>query len=60
MDDDCYLLKLEERQVAGLKSIDAVYSQLEGDLRQKAGEHIYQEWIKRLRKKFYVKIFPLN
>lgn len=60
MDDDCYLLKLEERQVAGLKSLDAVYSQLEGDLRQKAGEHIYQEWIKRLRKKFYVKIFPLN
>jgi parvulin-like peptidyl-prolyl isomerase len=60
MDDDFYLLKLEEHQVAGLKPLDAAYAELEGDLRQKEGERIYNEWIKRLRHKFYVKIFPLN
>ncbi len=60
LDDDVYLLKLEERQTASLKPIDAVYAELEGDLRQKEGERIYQQWIKRLRQKFYIKIFPLN
>ena len=60
MDDDFYLLKLEERQVASVKPLDAVYAELEGDLRQKEGERIYNEWIKRLRHKFYVNVFPLN
>ncbi len=60
MDDDFYLLKLEERQAAGGKTLEAVYAELDGDLRQKDAERIYKEWIKRLRQKFYVKLFPLN
>jgi parvulin-like peptidyl-prolyl isomerase len=60
MDDDVYLLKLEARQAGGVKPLDAVYAELEGELRQKEGERIYQDWIKRLRKKFFVKLFPLN
>ena len=60
MDDDFYLLKLEERQAASCKTLDAVYAELDGDLRQKGAERIYKDWIKRLRQKYYVKLFPLN
>lgn len=57
---DCYLLKLEERQAAGLVPLDKVYAELEGALREKEAERLYKDWIKRLKDKFFVKVFPLK
>ncbi|MCX7010423.1 MAG: peptidyl-prolyl cis-trans isomerase, partial [Kiritimatiellaeota bacterium] len=60
MDDDFYLLKLEERQTAGMTPLDKNYAEVEGDLREKEAERIYKDWIQRLKGKYYVKIFPLK
>jgi parvulin-like peptidyl-prolyl isomerase len=60
MDDDVYLLKLEERQAASQTPLAKVYAELEGDLREQEAERLYKDWIKRLRQKFFVKVFPLK
>jgi parvulin-like peptidyl-prolyl isomerase len=60
LDSDLYLLKLEERQAASVTPLPQVYGELEGDLREKEAERIYKDWIKRLRQKYFVKVFPLK
>lgn len=60
MDDDFYLLKLEERQAASVEPLEKVYTRLEGELREKEAERIYKDWIARLRAKFFVQVFPLK
>jgi parvulin-like peptidyl-prolyl isomerase len=60
LDDDVYLLKLEERQAASQTPLAKVYAELEGDLREQEAERLYKDWIKRLRQKFFVKVFPLK
>ena len=58
--DEYYLIKLEARQAAQVKPLEAVYGELETTLRQNEAERIYKDWIKRLKQKYYVKIFPLT
>ena len=60
VDGEYYLLKLEAHQVAQVKPLDAVYNELENELKQQEAERIYKGWVERLKQRYYVKIFPLN
>lgn len=58
--NDFYILKLEERKAAAVKPFETVYGELEAELRQIEAERIYKDWIKRLKLKYFIKIFPLS
>lgn len=60
VDGELYILKLAARKAAGVKPLVAVYSQLEDELRQTEAERIYKDWIKRLKQKYFVKIFSAS
>ncbi len=60
LDGDLYLFKLEERQAASVTPLAQVYAELESILREKEAGRLYKDWIKRLRQKFFVKVFPLK
>lgn len=56
MDDDFYLVKLEERQAAGPVPFDEVRSTIEKELRRKEIRRLSVLWIERLRKDAYIKL----
>lgn len=57
---DYYLIQLEERREAGVKSFDSVRSKLEDEIRQTEGERLYNAWINRLKQKHNIKIFEAS
>lgn len=57
VEGEFYILKITERKAASVKPLGTVYSELEDELRQTEAERIYKDWIKRLKQKYFVKIF---
>jgi parvulin-like peptidyl-prolyl isomerase len=60
VEGELYILKITERKAATVKPLVAVYSELEDELRQTEAERIYKDWIKRLKQKYFVKIFTAS
>jgi peptidyl-prolyl cis-trans isomerase SurA len=56
-DDTLYLLKLEERQSAGVASLAEVQDDLEQRLSREESERIYRAWVTQLRRQGYVRVF---
>ena len=59
-DGDCYLLRVEERRLAGAVPFEEVRKTIERDLRMKEGQRLYTAWIARLKRNAYVKICEDN
>jgi parvulin-like peptidyl-prolyl isomerase len=55
--DAYYIFRVEERQEAGVLPFEKVRAQLESELKQAEAERLYNEWMKRLRRKHFVHIF---
>jgi peptidyl-prolyl cis-trans isomerase SurA len=55
-DDDLYILKVEAKKNASITPFDDVRTQIEDELRKAEELRMYNAWIERLKRKFYVKI----
>lgn len=53
-DEDFYILKLEERNPAGVIPFEEVRATIEKDLRVKESRRLYKVWIERLRRDAYI------
>lgn len=49
-----YLLLVEERREASVKSFADVRAEIEAELRERESERLYRDWMKRLRQKYSV------
>lgn len=58
--DDFFLLKLEERQVAGVVPFDVARPKIEDELKEVEAERLHDAWMDRLRKKHHVQIFEIS
>ena len=58
--DQLYIIKLEERQIAGFKTYEEVQPQLEREIRRKEEARLYSEWIDTLRADAYIEIIPAS
>jgi len=58
--DELYLIKVEARQAERTRPLPEVYADLSAEVRQAEGERLYKDWIKRLRHKYFVKVFPAD
>lgn len=56
--DEFYILKLEGRKNPSVVAFDDVRGQIEEELRRAEEDRLYKAWIERLKRKFYVKVFP--
>lgn len=56
MDGDFYLVRVEEREAAGVVPFDEVRSSIEKDLRRKESRRLYKLWIQSLRKDAYIEV----
>lgn len=56
-EDAFYLFRVEERRPAGLKTFEEVRGPLEEEVRRAESARLFDAWMKRLRRKHYVKIF---
>lgn len=54
VDGDFYLMKVDERQAAGLTPFEDVRGDIEKDLRRKESKRLYKLWIDRLKKDAYI------
>jgi parvulin-like peptidyl-prolyl isomerase len=54
--DTLYIMTIEARKAAGLVPLEEARPQLERELRAREEERLYNEWINRLRKKYYIQI----
>ena len=54
--DDYYILKVRERQKAGLTPFDEVRPSIEKDVRRKEAKRLYGVWVERLKKDAYIDI----
>ena len=54
--NDCYILKVMDRQKAGVAPFDEVRASIERELRKKEAKRLYKVWIERLRRDAYVEI----
>ncbi len=52
-----YLAVVEERQPARVRPLEEVRAELESELRQAEADRLYQRWIERLKRRFYVQLF---
>ncbi len=55
--EDYYLIKVEGRKEASVKPFDEMRADIEKELRQAEELRLYKDWIERLKKKYYVKIY---
>jgi len=58
--DELYILRVEGRKDASVAPFAEVQPKIERELRRKEGERLYGEWIERLRKQAYVKVFDID
>ncbi len=58
--DAYFIVKCEDVEQASAKSFDEVQSDIEKQLRQKEGQKLYAEWIERLKKDAFVKIYEVR
>ena len=56
MDGDSYLVRVEDREAAGVVPFDEVRSSIEKDLRRKESRRLFNLWIQTLRKDAYIEI----
>lgn len=57
LDDQIFILKLEEKRLAGIQSLSAVRGQIEGVLATQASGEAEERWLERLRRNAYVRYF---
>ncbi|MDD4871689.1 MAG: peptidyl-prolyl cis-trans isomerase [Kiritimatiellae bacterium] len=57
IDDQFYILKVEDKKEDTVASFAEVQPQIERELRKSESEKVYNGWIERLRKDAYVKVF---
>ena len=55
--DSYYVFRVEERRPAGIKSFEEVRGPLEDEVRKQENARLFDAWMKRLRRKYYVKIY---
>lgn len=55
--DMYYIIRVDEIQEASIIPLDEVRDRIVSELRVKEEERLYNEWINRLRAKYYIKIF---
>jgi len=60
VEDQFYILKVEERKEGATAQLAEVQQQIERELRRLESEKLYTAWIERLRKNACVKVFPIN
>jgi len=58
--DELYILRIEGRKDVSVVPFSEVQALIEQDLKRKEGERLYAEWIQRLRKGAYVKVFDVD
>ena len=58
--DELYLIKVEARQAERVRPLAEVYADLSAEVRQTEGERLYKDWIKRLQRRYYVKILSAD
>lgn len=58
--DDYFILRLDERQAAGVQSFDHVRTKIEEELRAAEGERLFNVWMERLRRGHSVRIFEAS
>jgi len=58
--DAYFIVKCEDIEQSAAKSFEEVQSDIEKQLRQKNGEKLYAEWIERLKKDAFVKIYDVQ
>lgn len=56
MDGDFYLLKLDDRESAGVVPYDEVRTTIEKDLKRKESRRLLDTWIQTLKKDAYIKV----
>jgi peptidyl-prolyl cis-trans isomerase SurA len=60
VEGDMYVVKVEERQAAGVTPFDEVRGAIEKDLKRKESRRLHKLWIDRLRKDAYVEIVQVK
>ncbi len=60
VEDDYYLVKVEERQAAGVTPFEDVRGGIEKDLKRKEARRLQKVWIDRLRKDAYIEVVQVN
>lgn len=60
VDGDFYLVKVEERQAAGVTPFEDVRGGIERDLKRKESRRLHKVWIDRLRKDAYIEIVQVK
>ncbi len=56
MDGDYYLLKVDDREKAGVIPFDEVRSAIEKDLRRRESRRLFTLWIERLKKDAFIEV----
>jgi peptidyl-prolyl cis-trans isomerase SurA len=59
-EDEFYILKIEGRKEESITPFDEVQPQIEEELRRRRAEVLYKEWIERLKRDAYVKVFDMD
>jgi len=57
LDDQIFILKLEDKRLAGIQPLSAVREQIEGLLANQATSATHERWLERLRRNAYVRYF---
>jgi len=57
IDDEFYVLKVEEQETSETLAFEDVQADIERELREKETERVYAAWVARLREEAYVKVF---
>jgi parvulin-like peptidyl-prolyl isomerase len=60
MDGDYYILKVDDREKAGVIPFEEVRSSIEKELRKQETRRLYALWISRLKKDAYIEVVNLN
>ena len=58
--DELYILRVDGRKDVTVTPFEAVQADIERELKRKEGERLYAEWIQRLRKGAYIKVFDIG
>jgi peptidyl-prolyl cis-trans isomerase SurA len=58
--DELYIVKLEGRKEEAVASFDDVHADIERKMKQERAQKLYDEWVRQLRDKAYVKVFDID
>lgn len=52
-----YLMRLDERQAAKVRSLEEARPDIEKELRAAEADRLYRQWMDRLKRKHFVQVF---